>query len=74
MKASRLKKQAGSTVSGILAQVGTACGAALWAVLCCLRCLPIYVCRCSLCDNVAANPLPNGSPGAHCRQVPSRQQ
>lgn len=34
--------------SGILAQVGTVCGAALWTVLLCLHWHPIYVCRCSL--------------------------
>lgn len=74
MKASRPRKQAGSMVSGILEQVGAVCGAAMQTALGCLRSLPIYVRRCSLGDDVAATPLPSGSPGAHGLQVPSRQQ
>lgn len=75
MKASRPRKQAGSSmVSGILVQVGTVCEAAVPTVLRCPRWLPIYVRRYSLGDDVVATPLPSDSPGAHDRQVPRRQQ
>lgn len=64
MKASRLRKQAGSMALGILAEVGTARGAALRAVLCCLGgCL-------FMSAGVPSEamwpppPLPSDSPGA----------
>lgn len=48
--------------SGILAQVGTVCRAALPTVLRCLRQLPIYVHRCPLGGDVVATPPPQWLP------------